>query len=121
MRVLIADDELRLRKVVALHLKKSGLDVIEVSNGRQAIEKAKECKPDVIVLDVMMPEMNGLEALSHIKSDNMLKNIPVIMLSAKATGEDIEKGMALGAACYLTKPFSPKQLLDEINKLGVKL
>jgi len=116
MKVLIADDELRLRKVVALHLKKSGLDVIEVSNGAQAIEKAKEEVPDVIVLDVMMPELNGLEALEKIKEDNNLKNIPVIMLSAKATQDDIKKGVELGADTYLTKPFSPKQLLEEIYK-----
>lgn len=116
MKVLIADDELRLRKVVVLHLKKSGLDVIEVSNGVQAIERAKEEVPDVIVLDVMMPELNGLEALEKIKGDDRLKNIPVIMLSAKASQDDIKKGIELGANIYLTKPFSPKQLLEEIYK-----
>ncbi|MCB4204811.1 response regulator [Deferribacterales bacterium Es71-Z0220] len=116
MKVLIADDELRLRKVVSLHLKKSGLDVIEVSNGAQALERAKEESPDVIVLDVMMPELNGLETLERIKGDSSLKDIPVIMLSAKATQDDIKKGVELGATSYLTKPFSPKQLLEEIYK-----
>lgn len=114
MKVLIADDELRLRKVVVLHLKKSGLDVIEASNGKIAIELAKKNIPDVIVLDVMMPELNGLETLKIIRSTKGLESKPVIMLSAKASKEDIEMGMSLGANRYLTKPFSPKQLLDEI-------
>jgi DNA-binding response OmpR family regulator len=120
MKVIIADDELRLRKVVALHLKKSGIDVIEVSNGKEALNMAKEEMPHVIVLDVMMPELNGLETLKALKSDNSLKDIPVIMLSAKAGGEDIKKGLELGASAYLTKPFSPKQLLEEINKVSLK-
>lgn len=114
MKVLIADDELRLRKVVVLHLKKSGLDVIEASNGKIAVELAQKNIPDVIVLDVMMPELNGLETLKTIRSTKSLESKPVIMLSAKASKEDIEMGMSLGANRYLTKPFSPKQLLDEI-------
>jgi DNA-binding response OmpR family regulator len=120
MKVIIADDELRLRKVVALHLKRSGIDVIEVSNGKDALSLAKDKKPDVIILDVMMPELNGLDALKELKSDKELKDIPVIMLSAKAGGEDINKGLELGADAYLTKPFSPKQLLEEINKVFTK-
>lgn len=114
MKVLIADDELRLRKVVVLHLKKSGLDVVEASDGMKAIELAKIHVPDVIVLDVMMPELNGLEALKIIKSTENISTKPVIMLSARASKEDIEKGLELGAVRYLTKPFSPKHLLDEI-------
>lgn len=114
MKVLIADDELRLRKVVVLHLKKSGLDVLEASNGKMAVELAQKNIPDVIVLDIMMPELNGLETLKTIRSIKGLESKPVIMLSAKASKEDIETGMGLGANRYLTKPFSPKQLLDEI-------
>ena len=114
MKVLIADDELRLRKVVALHLKKSGFDVIEASNGKMAVELAQKNIPDVVVLDVMMPELNGLETLKIMKSTKDLQDKPVIMLSAKASKEDIEMGINLGASRYLTKPFSPKQLLDAI-------
>jgi DNA-binding response OmpR family regulator len=115
MKVLIADDELRLRKVVSLHLKKSGFEVTEAGNGQQAVELAKEIVPDVIVLDVMMPEKTGLEACEEIKSEENLKDIPVILLTAMAESEDIKKGKNAGADEYLTKPFSPKELIDLIK------
>lgn len=115
MKVLIADDELRLRKVVSLHLKKSGFDVFEAGNGQQAVDMAKEISPDVIVLDVMMPEKSGLEACAEIKSLEGLKEIPVILLTAMAESDDIQKGKEAGADEYLTKPFSPKELIDIIK------
>lgn len=115
MKVLIADDELRLRKVVALHLKKSGFEVFEAGNGQQAVDIAAEVKPDVIVLDVMMPEKTGLEACAEIKANESLKNIPVILLTAMAESDDIKKGKDVGADEYLTKPFSPRELIDMIK------
>jgi len=115
MKVLIADDELRLRKVVSLHLKKSGFEVIEAGNGKQAVELAFETQPDVIVLDVMMPEKTGLEACAEIKAAPGFADTPVILLTAMAESEDIKKGEAAGADAYLTKPFSPKELIDVIK------
>jgi DNA-binding response OmpR family regulator len=115
MRILIADDELRLRKVVSLHLKKSGFDVYEAGNGQQAVDMAKELLPDVIVLDVMMPEKTGLEACAEIKSIQELASIPVVLLTAMAESDDIKKGREAGADEYLTKPFSPKELIDIIK------
>jgi len=115
MKVLIADDELRLRKVVSLHLKKSGFDVFEAGNGQQAVDLVKEVEPDIIVLDVMMPEKTGLEACAEIKSDENFKNIPIILLTAMAESDDIKKGKEAGADEYLTKPFSPKELIDIIK------
>lgn len=115
MKVLIADDELRLRKVVALHLKKSGFEVFEAGNGQQAVDIAREVRPDVIVMDVMMPEKTGLEACDEIKADDALKAIPVILLTAMAESDDIKKGKDVGADEYLTKPFSPKELIDMIK------
>lgn len=115
MKVLIADDELRLRKVVSLHLKKSGFDVIEAGNGRQAVQLAMETNPDVIVLDVMMPEKTGLEACTEMKAMPELSSTPVILLTAMAESEDIKKGEEAGADGYLTKPFSPKELIDLIK------
>lgn len=115
MRILIADDELRLRKVVSLHLKKSGFDVYEAGNGQQAVDMAKELVPDVIVLDVMMPEKTGLEACAEIKSIQELSSIPVVLLTAMAESDDIKKGREAGADEYLTKPFSPKELIDIIK------
>jgi len=118
MKVLIADDELRLRKVVSLHLKKSGFEVFEAGNGRIALDLAKEHKPDVIVLDIMMPELDGLEACRIIKDDDELKSIPIILLTARAESDDIDKGREAGAEKYMTKPFSPKQLIDTINEIS---
>ncbi|WP_303850280.1 response regulator transcription factor [Seleniivibrio woodruffii] len=115
MRVLIADDELRLRKVVSLHLKKSGFDVYEAGNGQQAVDMAKELVPDIIVLDVMMPEKTGLEACAEIKGIKELASIPVVLLTAMAESDDIKKGREAGADEYLTKPFSPKELIDIIK------
>ncbi|WP_022851387.1 response regulator transcription factor [Limisalsivibrio acetivorans] len=115
MRILIADDELRLRKVVAMHLKKAGFEVVEAGNGKQALELLGEKEPDVCVLDVMMPEMTGLEACAAIKEDDETSSIPVILLTAMAESGDIEKGNTAGADYYLTKPFSPKELIEVIN------
>ncbi|MGD9809262.1 MAG: response regulator transcription factor [Deferribacterales bacterium] len=115
MKVLIADDELRLRKVVSLHMKKSGFDIIEASNGLQAVKLAEEHSPDVIVLDVMMPEKTGLEACAELKANEKFANTPIILLTAMADSEDMKKGTDAGADAYLTKPFSPKELIDVIK------
>jgi DNA-binding response OmpR family regulator len=115
MKVLIADDELRLRKVVSLHLKKSGFEVLEAGNGQQALDIATDKQPDIIVLDVMMPEKTGLEACAEIKAIPELAQTPIILLTALAESEDIKKGEDAGADAYLTKPFSPKELIDVIK------
>ena len=117
MKVLIADDELRLRKVVSLHLKKAGFEILEAGNGAQAVELAKSGNPDVIVLDVMMPEMTGLEACKVIKEMPQFSDTPVILLTAMAQSDDIQKGTDAGAQLYLTKPFSPKELIEKINEI----
>ncbi|MCA1927262.1 MAG: response regulator [Calditerrivibrio sp.] len=120
MKILLADDELRLRKVVVLHLKKFNFEVIEANNGLQAVELAKSNKPDVIVLDVMMPEMDGLAACREIRSIPEFSDTPIIMLTAMATENDIQAGIKSGASTYITKPFSPKELVDKIQELSSK-
>lgn len=115
MKILLADDELRLRKVVVLHLKKAGFDVIEANNGKQALEFAKSQNPDVIVLDIMMPEMDGITACKEIRKLPEHRDTPIVMLTAKATSDDIQIGKEAGANEYLTKPFSPKELIDKIQ------
>ncbi|MCX8084466.1 MAG: response regulator [Calditerrivibrio sp.] len=117
MKVLLADDELRLRKVVVLHLKKAGFDVIEASNGKQALELAIKSNPEIIVLDIMMPEMDGITTCKELRKHEEFKSIPIIMLTAKATEQDIKIGKEAGANEYLTKPFSPKELVDKIMEL----
>ena len=114
MKILIADDELRLRKVVAMFLKKSGHDLIEVSDGQQALAALEDNDPDVVVLDVVMPVMDGIEALRRIRAGNRHKDIPVILLTANISVADREEGIKAGASAYVTKPFSPKDLLEKI-------
>lgn len=120
MKVLLADDELRLRKVVALHLRKFNFDVIEANNGKQALEMAQVHHPDVIVLDVMMPEMDGLTACRELRKLPEFHDKPIIMLTAMATDNDVQEGFQSGATTYITKPFSPKELTDKINELTLK-
>ncbi|MDR0453680.1 MAG: response regulator [Deferribacteraceae bacterium] len=117
MNILIADDELRLRKVVATFLRKSGIDVSEVSSGEQALEALKSKIPDVIVMDITMPGMDGLEACRKIKSNPLYENIPVLLLTATISPNIRAEGLKAGAASYLTKPFSQKDLLEHITNL----
>ena len=115
MKVLIADDELRLRKVIALYMSKCGYEIIEAGNGETAIELAKENKPDAIVLDVMMPGMTGIEATKKIRELPEFAKTPIILLTANASEDDIKIGLASGADKYIRKPFSPKELVESID------
>ncbi len=117
MNILIADDELRLRKVVAMFLRKSGHEVTEVSSGEQTLESIKTKVPDVIILDVVMPGLDGLETCRRIKSDPAYKDIPVLLLTANISAEERAEGMKAGAIAYVTKPFSPKDLLEKITEI----
>lgn len=116
MKILIADDELRLRKVVALYLRKCGHDVLEAENGKQAVAMAEEHNPDVIVLDVVMPEMTGIEATKQIRQNERIKDKPIILLTANAGEKDRKLGSEAGADKYMTKPFSPKELMEAVNE-----
>lgn len=117
MRILLADDELRLRKVVVLHLKKNGFTVAEASNGQKALDILEEFEPDVIILDIMMPEKDGIETCKEIRAMKKYKDTPIILLTAKSGAEDIDVGLKAGANEYVTKPFSPKVLIEKINSL----
>ncbi|MGA1863139.1 response regulator [Deferribacter thermophilus] len=117
MKILIADDELRLRKIVSMHLKKNGFEVYEAGNGKEAVDLAEKIKPDLIILDINMPLMNGFEAAEKIRENENLKELPIIFLTAKADMDSIDKGKSLKAIHYLTKPFSPKDLINKIRGL----
>jgi CheY-like chemotaxis protein len=120
MNILIADDELRLRKVVAMFLKKSGHEVTEVADGSQALAALRTKPYDVIVLDLVMPVLGGIDTCVAIKSMPEFKDIPVLLLTASVSAEERERGAAAGAAAYVTKPFSPKDLLERITELTTK-
>jgi two-component system sensor histidine kinase/response regulator len=120
-KVLIVDDNPDILEILKLRLKASGFDVVSASNGKIAIKKAEEENPNLIIMDVIMPEMNGFEACKHLKANPKTKDIPVIMLTSLANEKDLTKGLEQGANCFITKPFNVSDLLFEIKSaLGEK-
>lgn len=115
--ILIVEDEPKNMTLTRDILKISGYETIEAVDGRQGVEKAKSARPDLILMDIMMPKMDGYAACREIKADPATKNIPVIMLTA--VGYDLNKKLAkqMGADGYVTKPFSRQQLVDAIGLL----
>ena len=116
-KILAVDDERHIVRLVQINLQKEGYEVVTAENGRDALEKVKTEKPDLIVMDVMMPEMDGFEALEKLKADEETANIPVIMLTAKAQDADVFSGWQKGADLYLTKPFNPAELLTFVKRI----
>ncbi len=117
MRILAVDDEKHILRLVQINLEKAGYDVVTASNGREALAAVDAQKPALIVMDVMMPEMDGLEALTILKSKPETAGIPVIMLTAKAQDADVFQGWQSGADLYLTKPFNPIELLTFVKRI----
>ena len=116
-KILAVDDEKHIVRLVQINLEKEGYEVATANTGREALEKVASFQPDLIVMDVMMPEMDGLEALSRLKADPATSEIPVIMLTAKAQDSDVFRGWQAGADLYLTKPFNPAELLTFVKRL----
>jgi two-component system KDP operon response regulator KdpE len=110
--ILIVDDEARMRRFMQMNLELEGYRVIEASNGLEAIDRVREDLPDLVLLDVMMPEMDGFEALGIIRETS---TVPVIMLTVRDDEDDKVKGLGLGADDYVTKPFSPRELSSRIQ------
>ncbi|MBU3911202.1 MAG: response regulator [Candidatus Omnitrophica bacterium] len=115
-RVLIVDDEPELAKIVQVRLAADGYEVIRAENGQEALDKAESEKPELILLDVMMPKMHGLEALRRLKEKPETKDIPVVMLTAKDDKEAVSEASSLGAKDYITKPFNTEALLAAVKK-----
>ena len=111
-RILVVDDEKGLAKIIRLNLEQDGFEVVEAYNGTQAMEKLRTTLPDLVLLDVMMPDMDGFTVLKMIRE---IGNTPVIMLTAKGEENDKVKGLELGADDYVTKPFSPRELTSRIK------
>jgi DNA-binding response OmpR family regulator len=112
--ILAVDDEPKMIRFIRMNLELEGYRVSEATNGMEALEKTREELPDLVLLDVMMPDMNGFETLQHIRETS---NVPVIMLTVQSEEEDIVRGLALGADDYVTKPFSPRELTSRIKAL----
>lgn len=117
-RVLVVDDDRVIQQLLEVNLELEGYQVAgTASDGQEAIAMAAELKPDLILLDIMMPKMDGLEVCRHLKSDPKLSKIPIVLLSARAQDMDIREGLEIGADAYLTKPFDPVELLDVVGRL----
>jgi CheY-like chemotaxis protein len=115
--VLVVDDEPDVLLLCRVNLEFEGYDVVEAADGVEALDKLREARPDVVLLDVMMPRMDGWQVLAEIKGDDELKDIPVVMLTAKVQDQDQIRGWSEGAADYITKPFSPlalSQVLQDV-------
>jgi DNA-binding response OmpR family regulator len=114
-KILIVDDEPDLVKLLSMRLKGCDYEVISASDGESGIKKAQKEKPDLIILDILMPRMNGFEMCKRLKENELTKNMPVIMLTSLAQERDLAKGLKEGADCFITKPFSSVDLLCEIK------
>ncbi len=116
-KILIVDDEPNIVMSLEYAFKKKSFEVYIARDGGEAMQIAEDKIPDVVLLDIMMPNVDGYETLKQIKNNINLKNTKVVFLSAKNKAADIEKGLQMGADKYLTKPFSVKKLVSEINEL----
>ncbi|HOE70754.1 MAG TPA: response regulator transcription factor [Brevefilum sp.] len=111
-RILVVDDERRMVGFIRLNLEQDGFEVVEAYNGTEALERLRDSLPDLILLDVMMPDIDGFEVLRTIRE---VSQVPVIMLTAKGEEDDKVKGLELGADDYITKPFSPRELVSRVR------
>ena len=111
-RILVVDDEERMVRFIRLNLEHDGFQVIEAFNGTKAIDQVRSSLPDLILLDVMMPDMDGFEVLRIVRE---VSSVPVIMLTAKGEEDDRVRGLELGADDYVTKPFSPRELVSRVR------
>ena len=115
--ILCADDDEDILSLVALRLRRAGYEVVQAHDGHEALELARSHRPDVAVLDVMMPRLTGHEVLAAIRSDDELRELKVVLLSARVQEADIERGMEAGADAYLAKPFRADDLLEQVKAL----
>ncbi|RCW47746.1 MULTISPECIES: response regulator [unclassified Halanaerobium] len=115
-KILLVDDEKNIRLVVGKSLEKAGYDVIYAVDGVDAVEKANEANPDLVLLDLRLPKMNGFLVLEALKSDAATEEIPVVIVSALSEEDDIQKTISLGAEDFLVKPINQSDLLSAVEK-----
>lgn len=116
-KVLIADDEIHMLRLLEMTFKKGGFEVVCCRDGQTALANSVAAQPQLIVLDVMMPGLDGLDALRQLKNNPVTANIPVVVLSSKGHALTRIEAELAGAAMFLTKPFSPNQLLSDVKKI----
>jgi len=116
-KVLIADDEVNIVISLEFLMKREGFEVSVAKDGEEAVAKIRSERPDLVLLDVMMPKKTGFEVCQEVRADGELGQTKILMLTAKGRDTEMAKGLALGADAYMTKPFSTKELVREVRKL----
>ena len=116
-RILVVDDERHIVRLVQVNLERAGYNIVTAFDGREALEQVASQHPDLVILDVMMPYVDGFEVLQTLRKNPATQNLPVIMLTAKAQDADIFRGWQSGVDSYLTKPFNPMELLGFVRRI----
>jgi two-component system alkaline phosphatase synthesis response regulator PhoP len=116
-KILAVDDERNIVRLIQVNLERHGYQVVAAYDGKEGLEKVASEQPDMLVLDVMMPYMDGFAVLNELRKNPATRELPVIMLTAKASDSDVFHGWKSGADCYLTKPFNPMELVTIINRI----
>ncbi len=116
-RILVVDDEIYIVHILEFSLTMEGYAVLTASDGEEALRIIEQERPDLVVLDIMMPKLDGYEVCKRLRQDDQFRTLPVILLSAKGRPIDREAGLSAGADDYITKPFSPRKLLEKMREL----
>jgi DNA-binding response OmpR family regulator len=116
-KILVVDDDPYILMSLEFLMKKNGYDVMVARNGTEALDLVEKQLPDLVLLDIMMPDVDGYEICKHIKKTTKLKHAKVVFMSAKSKEVDIQKGYDLGASLYITKPFSTREMVKKVNEL----
>ena len=116
-KILVVDDEIAMTKVVEIRLRAAGYDVVLAHDGQEGLEKAKTENPDLMILDLMLPKVDGFKVCGLLKSDARYKKIPIIIYTARVQDSDQQLGKEVGADAYITKPFDPQVLLGKVKEL----
>jgi CheY-like chemotaxis protein len=116
-RVLVVDDSSVVRDLIAVNLEMEGLEVVRCADGLEALDRVAEQRPDAITLDVMMPRLDGFSTVERLRADPATADIPIVIVSGRASAADLARGSALGVDAYLTKPFEPSELVATVLRL----
>lgn len=117
LKILVCDDERHIVRLIQVNLERQGYQVVTAFDGKEGLEKIRAEKPNLVVLDVMMPYMDGFEVLKALRREPETETLPVIMLTAKAQDKDVFEGYHYGADMYLTKPFNPMELVTFVKRI----
>jgi CheY-like chemotaxis protein len=117
-RVLVVDDSATIRSLIAINLWLAGYDVIEARNGQECLDLVESTQPDVITLDVAMPGLDGFSTVGRLRADAATAGVPIVLVTALAQAQDLQRGAALGVDAYITKPFDPAHLVEVVRSLA---